>query len=125
MSAAGAEIEVLIVQQHYEPFRRTFITATDDATDTASAATPIGNALALHGWALAETTGSAAAALRIRDGSTVAGETLARINLAANESTRDYFGNNGIQVRTGKIFIEIIAGSIEGVLYWRTGPRGE
>lgn len=73
---------------------------------------------AILGWAFAETTGTAGATIRIHDGSSATGEVFARINLTSNESVRDWYIPKGIRCFTGRIFIEIISGSVEGVIYW-------
>lgn len=73
---------------------------------------------AILGWSFAETTGTAGASVRIHDGATAQGEVFARINLQPNESVRDWYIPKGIRSFTGRIFIEVIAGSVEGVIYW-------
>lgn len=77
-----------------------------------------GNAYEFMGWSIRETTGSATAAFRLRDGD-VNGEVIANANLAANESIRDLFAPNGVRVNTGRIYLQVLSGSIEGVVYWR------
>jgi hypothetical protein len=87
---------------------------------TASVELPLGGAVrAVYGWAFAETTGTAAAAVRLHDGSQTGGEVFARINLTAGESTRDSFAPNGIKCRSGYLYLEVLSGSVEGVVYWR------
>lgn len=78
-----------------------------------------GDVRALGGWALRETTGAAVATVRLRDGSAVNAEVLAVIGIAA--AGVNFFPpyGRGIEVATGKIFLEVVAGSLEGVLYWR------
>lgn len=72
----------------------------------------------LLGYAIRETTGSAAATVRFRSGTTVAGTPLgAGVTLAANESVREWFGPSGINVPTA-IFLERIAGDTEVTVYW-------
>ena len=86
---------------------------------TASRIVINGDVRAIGGWALAETTNAATASLRLHDGNNANGEVLVRINLAINESTRDIMPIHGIRVFTGRVFVEILSGSVEGVIYWR------
>lgn len=86
---------------------------------TASVQVIQGGANELCGWALTETTGTATAALRLRDGNSATSKVIARINLAANESVRDYFDAHHLEVVTGMIFLEWLSGSIEGTLWVR------
>lgn len=75
-----------------------------------------GNAVLL-GWSFAETTNSATASLTLNDGPDDTYPEIVRINLAINESTRDYPPGNGILIRTG-IFLEILSGSVEGTIWF-------
>lgn len=68
----------------------------------------------LMGIAVAETTGTTPAKVRVRDGS--GGEILATISLLANESARDWFAPQGIAVATS-IYLERVAGSTEATAY--------
>ena len=70
----------------------------------------------LLGWALRETSGAAPAAVTIRDGLAATGLVIAPINLAANESTRDWFSDWGIAFSSG-IFIDVAAGTISGAIW--------
>lgn len=70
----------------------------------------------LTGWAIKETTGAAVAAMTVRDGLTSAGLTIAPINLASNESNREWFSDWGIAFSNG-LFLDITAGSISGALW--------
>lgn len=79
----------------------------------------IGDAHLLCGWSVRETTGAAAAVFRLHDGRDVTAPILASANLAANESIRDNFATPGIRIRTGGVFLEVVSGSIEGVIYVR------
>lgn len=72
----------------------------------------------LNGWALHETTGSAAATLDIYDGLDTTGSFVARINLTAGQSVRDYFDFEGIRLVTG-IFLNVISGSVGGTIFAR------
>lgn len=70
----------------------------------------------LTGWALKETTGAAVATLNIWDGTDNRGLLLAPVNLAANESTRDWFSDWGIAFSRG-LFVEVLSGSVSGALW--------
>lgn len=71
------------------------------------------------GWSAAESTGSAAAKFRLHDGTSAAApELTATISLTSSESDRDWFGDQTILVTSGAIFVDIISGSVELVVYW-------
>ena len=78
-----------------------------------------GDVRAITGWAIRETTGAAAATIRLRDGSAAIGEVIAPLGLAANGFAFFPPMGKGIEVATGKVFLEVVAGSVEGVIYWR------
>lgn len=99
--------------------RKTDMSASVDGAIGASRVILGGDVRSVMGWAVAETTGAAGAALRLHDGGIATGEQFARINLAANESNREFFTPKGIRCSTGRVFLEIISGSVEGVLFWR------
>lgn len=98
----------------------TAITAVSYGTGTANA-TPVAPADAtgrLIGYAVRETTGTASAQVRFRSGTTVAGTPLGSgVTLAANESVREWFAPNGINVPTA-VFLERVSGSTEVTVYW-------
>ena len=77
-----------------------------------------GDVSRLLGWSIRETTGTGTAVFRLRDGNNANASVLANANFAANESIRDFWFPAGIHVATGRIFLEIVSGSIEGVLYY-------
>lgn len=111
---------VIIEGDGRRAYRKSDIAPAPGGALTASAIMPAaGNVKALLGWALAETTGTAGASIRLRDGLDAKAQVFARINLSSNESTRDTLAPTGIVCTTGEIFLEWISGSIEGVLYWR------
>lgn len=100
-------------------WRKTDISSSVDSPVSASRAVLGGDVRAIGGWVVAETTGTAAAAFRLHDGNAAGGEQFGRINLAAGESTRDFVPGRGIRCFTGRVFIEVISGSFEGVIIWR------
>ena len=75
-------------------------------------------AVHLLGWALRETSGSAAAALSLYTGGSASGQLLAPINLSAGESTRDWFGNSGVYL-PGGLFANVESGSVLVVVWVR------
>lgn len=77
-----------------------------------------GDVRSLIGWSIRETTGNAVANFRLHDGTSAANEVLANANLNQNESIRDIWYPWGIVVNTGSMWLEVITGSIEGVLYY-------
>lgn len=72
----------------------------------------------LMGWAVAESTGTAPAKLRLWDGlgGLGTGSYLGTITLSENESNREWFGGDGPQLKNNALYIEIVSGKVEGVL---------
>ena len=70
----------------------------------------------LYGWALLEATGAAAAEVVLYDGFDATGPILADITLAADQSTRDYFGYSGLWADAG-VFVKCISGSVRGTVW--------
>lgn len=70
----------------------------------------------VHGVSVTETTGTTPAAIRLRDGNDLTGAAVLRYNLAANESTRDWFGDGGISFEGG-LFLDVISGACEGTVF--------
>lgn len=70
----------------------------------------------LVGWSLIETTGSAAAKIRLRDGLSVAGPELKIISLPSGTSSEISGGAD--QIQNGGIFVEVVSGSVEGSITW-------
>lgn len=104
----------------FPPIRRSDITVVPGTAVTSSRQLlASGNVVALCGWALAETTGTAGATVRIHDGLDANEAVFARINLASNESTRDMWGYPGVKCTSGNLYLEVVSGSIEGVIFWR------
>jgi len=119
-SPVAAEVIELLIGGGHKPYCKTDIGPTPAAAVTASRQViGGGDACELMGYALRETTGAATAALRLRDGNNAATEVIVAVNLAANESVRDMFTPRGLVIATGRVFLEWLSGSIEGVIYWR------
>lgn len=63
--------------------------------------------------AFKETTGAAGASYDIMDGNAPDAKILLPVTLAANESTRDFFGPHGLEVNNA-VFVRVNNGSIVG-----------
>jgi hypothetical protein len=98
--------------------KKTDLGATPGAAVTASRQVLNSDVHALIGWSIAETTGTAGATIRLWDGRNTTAEQFTRINLQPNESVRDWFIPRGIRCFTGAVFLQVIGGSVEGVVYW-------
>lgn len=73
----------------------------------------------LSGWSLWESAGSPAVAqVRFRDSTDVSGTLLGGAKLAASGTDAGPNMDEGIRFRTG-VFMEVVAGSVEGVIYIR------
>ena len=83
---------------------------------TSQTVVPAG-AKVLYGWSLAESTGSAAAKVRLKDGGT-SGKLLAVITLASSGSSQQFASEQAVGVSTGQITLEVVSGSVEGTLFW-------
>lgn len=103
----------------WRPIRKSDISPTAGGAVTASGAiTPTGVCKQVIGWSIVETTGTAGATIRLWDGVANEGSVIVRIDLNANESTRDRGGPPGIQCVSGGIYLQVVSGSVEGVIYW-------
>ena len=76
----------------------------------------IGPPCVVTGWSVAETSGTAAASLRIMDGRDANGTPAALINLNPSESVRDSTGLHGLWFDTG-VTIDVVTGSVSGVVW--------
>lgn len=114
-----AEHVVLELLEHHDPARKTDLGQNPGAAVAGSRLVLAGGDVRrLLGWAITETGGVAVASVRLRDSQDASGEVIARINLAAGGSNIALAGLPGVKISTGRIFLEVIAGSVEGVLYW-------
>lgn len=113
------EVLVALVEMHMKPSRSVELGEFVAQTLGVGTRQVIGRCHLLCGWSVRETTGAAAAVFRLHDGRDVNEPVLASANLAANESIRDNFATPGLRVTTGGIFLEVVSGSIEGVIYVR------
>lgn len=118
-AAPTAMVEIVLGGHHHrKACHRDDIAKSPAGAITASRLVVPGDACVMFGWAIRETTAAAGASFRLWDGNAAGTELLANCNLASNESDRDWFGPQGIVVQTGRIFIEVVSGSLEGVVYW-------
>ena len=70
----------------------------------------------IAGFNLHETSNENPAFVRIHDGGDVNAPTMLFISLAPGESTRDWYFPGGLKFRYG-VYVEIVTGTIEGVMY--------
>lgn len=115
---AGGEDVFLYVEGGDRPMNKTDLGLSPGAVVAASRVVVSGDVHMLRGWAIVETTGANPASIRLRDGTGINNEIFARINLAAGESTRDIMSSKGVKCTTGNIWLEVLSGSVEGVLFW-------
>ena len=73
----------------------------------------------LAGYSIRETSGTASAVVRIRDGFDNTGDILLTISLTAAESTRDWFMPGGIAFTIG-CYLEVVSGAVEGAVFLGT-----
>lgn len=73
---------------------------------------------ALLGWSLAESTGSAAAKVRIYDGTGTSGRLMAVIALVSGASSHVYMAQGGLELFNGALYLQVVSGSVEGSVYW-------
>ena len=71
----------------------------------------------LFGFAVANASGSATAELDIYDATGTGGAPLFPITLAANESTREWFGERGLLMHSG-IFLNVSSGEVKGSVFF-------
>lgn len=85
-----------------------------ELVDSAGAGTPE----TLLGWSATETTGSATASFRLHDGSNDSSPALAsEVKLAEDGRSMVDF-DEGIEVNSGQVFLEVVSGSVEVVIFW-------
>lgn len=100
-------------------WKKTDMSAGTAAAIVASRQILGGDVRSVGGWAVSETTGAAAAAVRLHDGNGAAGEVIARISVPSGGMSFVLVHGKGIEVTTGRVFLEVVSGSVEGVLFWR------
>lgn len=75
----------------------------------------------LAGFSIRETTGAAAAVVRLRDGSDATGDLLATIALLGGASVQAWFMPSGVSFGYG-LFLEVTSGAVEAVVYLNGQP---
>lgn len=91
-------------------------------TDNGGAQQLLTGGALLLGWWLKETTGSAPAELVVTDGTAPDALVVADVDLLTSESTREWFGPAGIELRQGAV-VTPATGSVNGALYLVPGER--
>lgn len=72
---------------------------------------------ALTGWSITESTGSAAAKIKLFDGTKTGTRLLATISLASGASSHVSLADSASLSNNG-IFLEVVSGSVEGSVRW-------
>jgi hypothetical protein len=72
----------------------------------------------IYGWIISESTGTAAAKIRLFDGTSSSGYYIGTVTLAENESNREFFPVETPQIRNNAIYLEIVSGKVEGSVLW-------
>lgn len=78
----------------------------------------VGFSVILFGWALAETTGSAAAAVDIYDAPAATGIASFPVKLASGEFATAWFSGQGILFLNG-VYLNPTSGSVAGSVFYR------
>jgi len=84
----------------------------------ATSGTVVAYACVVFGWSMKNASGTTLATLDVYDGTDHSGTSLFPINLAANQSGRDWFGPNGILFRNG-VHINVTAQQVSGAVFIR------
>ena len=74
------------------------------------------------GYALRNMSTSAEARLDLYDGADTTGPSVFPINLGGDETTRDWFGPNGILFKNG-VTINVTVGEVKGAIFTRKRPH--
>ena len=113
------EVEIESGRTHRWPIRSTDVSSGVGVAISASTQVLAGDVCELLGYSLVETSGAAVMSFRLHDGSGTADTLLAVGGAAASTSTSLILPEHGIEVLTGKVFIEVTSGHLAGVIYWR------
>lgn len=109
----------LLLWEHEHELRAVDIAAAPGGAVNASKQIGSGNFNLLFGWSFTETTGAAVASVRLHDGRDANGAVLARISLTAAAGVREMLPEKGLRLQTGQLWLEVVSGSVEGVLWVR------
>ena len=72
----------------------------------------------VFGWSMRNVSTTTEATLDIYDGTDTTGISLFGINLAGNQTGRDWFGDRGILFRNG-LYINVTAQEVKGAVFYR------
>jgi len=75
-------------------------------------------AIILYGWSMYNVSTTTLATVNVYDGTDTSGSIVFPINLAANQSGRDWFGPGGIWFRNG-LYLNVTAQEIKGSVFYR------
>ena len=84
----------------------------------AAGAALVSFACIVYGWSMRNASSSTLASLDVYDGTDHSGTSLFPINLAANQSGRDWFGPGGILFKNG-LYINVTAQHVTGAVFIR------
>lgn len=70
----------------------------------------------LYGWSFVEDTDTDPASIELIDGGNANGALVVPITLSAGQSTRDWLGKPGLEVRSG-LYLNVISGSVSGSVW--------
>jgi len=107
VSATEFELEVREDPAHYASFNL-----------SSAGKAEFGFAVVLHGWALANTSPAASTEIDLYDGTDTSGTVLFPVTLAANESSREWFGDRGVLFRNG-LYLNVASGGVKGCVFYR------
>lgn len=119
MAPSALIVEVDGVKHRLGPQRALPLSPDGVATPAVSGPVTGGATLMLLGWSARETTGAAAASFDLYDGSSAGGAPLGVQNLASGASETVLFETPGILLATGKVYLQVVSGSLAGVVYVR------
>lgn len=116
----GAAIDIIVDDGHryHNGAYVTDLSAGVGAAVAASRQVLAGDVCELLGLTVRESTGAAVASLSLHDGSSNAGALVAIVAIAAGGYASPTLPDCGVRVQTGKLYLNIIAGSVAGCVYW-------
>jgi hypothetical protein len=77
----------------------------------------------LMGYNVQETTGAAAARVRIFDGTDTSGQRVAGVSVPSGDSKDASFFDMGVDIKNG-LFIAVVSGSVDVTCYYRMDVSG-
>lgn len=79
-------------------------------------------ALIVYGWSLRNVSSGTAAALDVYDGTDTTGKIVFPINLAGNETNREWF-NRGVLLKNG-LYVNVTSQEVRGSIFYRKHRHG-